>query len=127
MRKKTSVRATGLLACLLLSLIVLGGVPALRAQVSTGKPIKLKIKTPKQKHDSFRGDVMNFTNAAITVRDRNNMALLRTFNYTPELARKVENRRLEPGQRVTVRYIRGTNTAVALNGKLRKEKLPYAR
>ncbi len=52
------------------------------------------------------------------------MAMLRTFSFSPELARKVENRRMEHGDRITVRFIRGTETAVELKGKLRKPDLP---
>ncbi len=97
------------------------------AQVTTGKPIKIKIKTPKPKRDSFQGEVLNFTPAAITVRDRKNMALVRTFSYSPELAQKLENRRMEPGERVTVVYLRGTETAVEVKGKIRKADLPLIR
>lgn len=95
-------------------------LPAAGAQVSTGAPIKLKIKTPKPKLDSFRGEVLNFTPSAITVRDRENMALIRTFGFSPELTRKLENRRMEGGRRVTVRFIRGSDTAVELKGQLSK-------
>ncbi len=90
------------------------------AQVREAAPIRVKVRTAKPKVDSFRGDVMSFTPSAVTVRDRHNLALLRTFSFSPELARKVENRRMESGDRLTVRYVRGTDTAVALKGKLRK-------
>ena len=91
------------------------------AQVSTGRPIHVKIKTPKQKKLSFKGLVINFTNSAITVQDRKNMALVRTFSFDQELTRKVESRRMEPGSKVTVVYLKGTDTAVKLKGRLIKE------
>lgn len=94
------------------------------AQVSDSKPIKLKVKTDKPKTESFRGEVINFTPAAITVRDRENYALLRTFSFSAELTRKVENKHMEHGDRVEVRFIQGTETAVGIKGKLRKPDLP---
>ncbi len=94
------------------------------AQVSTGPTIKVKPKIPKPKLDSFRGQVVAFTPAAITVRHRKNQALIRTFSYSPELARRLENRSIENGDRVTVRFIRGTDTATELKGKIRKAGLP---
>ncbi len=122
-----SFQRPGILPALFLLLMSFGVVSVLPAQVTTGQPVKVKIKAPKARHDTFQGEVMNFTNSAITVRDRKNFALLRTFSFSPELARKLENRRMEPGRRVSVRYIHGSDTAVALKGKIEKEKLPYAR
>lgn len=92
-------------------------------QVVTAPPVRMKVKQPKQKVESFKGEVFNFTNVAITVRDTKNFALLRTFSYSPELTRKLENRYMEPGDRITVRFVSG-NTAIALKGKLRKADLP---
>lgn len=120
-RLSSRARARCAAGALLLPLLLgpLSSPPA-AAQVREAAPIRVKVKTAKPKVDSFRGEVMNFTPSAVTVRDRHNQALLRTFSFSPELARKVENRRMENGDRVTVRYIRGNDTAVALKGKLRK-------
>ena len=95
--------------------------------MTNAPPIELKTKTPKPKLDAFPGEVVNFTPVAVTVRNRENMTLLRTFTFSPELARKVENRRMEHGDRVKVRYVRGTDTAVQLKGKLRRTDLPLIR
>ncbi len=100
------------------------------AQVTDTRPVRIKIKTEKPKQDSFRGEVIDFTPTSVTVRDRNNYAVLRTFTFSPELARQVENRHMEHGDRVEVRYNRGSNTAVKLKGKLRKPQfgaLPQTR
>jgi len=90
-----------------------------------GPPVRLKTRIEKPKQDSFPGEVVNFTPSSITVRNRSNFALIRTFSYSPQLARKLENRHMEPGDRVTVRYLRGTDTAVGLKGKIRKAEPPY--
>lgn len=114
----TAGRAFAPATLLLLLLLCPWVVAPVWAQVATAPTIKLN--APKPKLDSFRGEVLNFTPVAITVRDRQNMARVRTFNFDPGLARKVENRRMENGDRVTVRFVRGTDTAVQLKGKLRK-------
>ena len=90
------------------------------AQVVTLPTVHSKVKNPKPKIESFHGDVVSFSNAAITVRNRKNLALLRTFSYSPELTRKMENRRMDPGDRVTVRFVRNSDTAVQLQGRMRK-------
>ncbi len=113
------------IAILILCALALALVPAAAAQVTTLPTVRNKAKNPKTKVDSFHGDVVSFTNAAITVRDRKNLAAIRTFSYSPELTRKLENRRIESGERVTVRFLRSTDTAIGLKGKIRKEGLPY--
>lgn len=107
-------------AWITLGVLALATVPGAVAQVVTAPAVHSKVRNPKPKIDTFQGDVVSFTNAAITVRDRKNLALIRTFSYSPELVRKMENRRMEPGDRVAVRFLRGTDTAVELKGKIRK-------
>jgi hypothetical protein len=122
------VRRRAFLTMLSVVLLACAAVSA-GAQVTTARPVHLKVKTPKQKTDSFKGQVVTFTNAAITVRDLKNFASLRTFSFSPELARKMENRLIESGERVTVRYVRNSDTAVDLKGKVRKagEDMPFVR
>ena len=122
-RRQNPASLAALVAAFLLTLLFCGSAGA---QVTTLPTIKLK--GPKQKTNSFRGEVLNFTPVAITVRDRGNFAKVRTFSYTPELTRKLENRRMENGDPVTVHYLRGSDTAVRLKGKLRKtDEIPVLR
>ena len=102
-------------------------LPAAASQVRDSKPVRIHSKTPKPATDSWSGEVVSFTPSSVTVRDRANMSILRTFSFSPELARKVENRHMEHGDRVSVRYLRGTETAVALKGRLRRANLPLVR
>ena len=87
-----------------------------QAQVTTAPTIK--IKQPKPKIDKFKGEVLNSTPAAITVRDPNMTTTVRTFSFDPKLKQRMENRYIENGSRVTVRYIRMSDTAVGLSGKI---------
>ena len=88
-------------------------------QVTTSPAIKIKQKT---QIDSFRGEVVNWTPVAITVRDPKNSYTMRTFTFTPELTRKVENRHMEKGSKVTVKHRHMSDTAVSLKGKLLKQQ-----
>jgi len=78
----------------------------------------IKIKQPKPKIDKFRGEVVNCTPVAITVRDAKSATTIRTFNFVPALTRYMENRYMESGSKVTVRYIRQSDNAVGLQGKI---------
>jgi hypothetical protein len=69
----------------------------------------------KLKYDKFHGTVVNAGPKAITVKSQDNMYRVRTFNYVPELEKKVQNKRPPAGKKVTVRYIRGTETAVSID------------
>ncbi len=99
----------------LVALVLVASLAAL-GQVATAPTIK--VKQPKAKVDSFKGEVVNCTPAAITVRSPGNAYAVRTFSFSPELARKMENHRMEPGSPVTVKYQHMTDTAVALKGKI---------
>ena len=100
-------------------MIVLGGLCSVcSAQVTTTAPIKLK--QPKVKIDRFKGTVVNCTPVAITVRSTADTNRIRTFSFTPQLTRKMENRRMENGAKVNVKYQHMTDTAVALKGKILK-------
>ena len=85
------------------------------AQVTTAPVIVLK--QPKPKYDTFRGEVMNYTLTAITVRDPNNVYNTRTFQYSPGLKNKMQNLTIEHGFRITVKFQHASDVAVALRGK----------
>ena len=104
-----------------LALIALSTM-VLSAQVATAPTIKFK--QPKPKIDSFKGHVVNFTPAAVTVRDLKDTTKVRTFGYTPELTRKLENRYIENGSKITVKYQHLSDTAVALKAKTLRQDLP---
>ncbi len=94
--------------------------PAAAAQVTDSQPIK--IKTPKPKTEKFKGEVLVATRVAITVRDRENKNLVRTFNYEDKLAEKInkhfdENKPYQHGDRVTIKYEAGTDKALKIKGK----------
>ena len=63
-------------------------VPGAAAQVTDSQPIK--IEAPKPKTEKFKGEVLLVTRVAITVRDRENKNLVRTFNYEDKLAEKIK-------------------------------------
>ena len=106
--------------------LLLAAPVLLPAQV--GQAPTIKIKSPKKSGlEKFKGQVMNFTPVAITVHDLNNFALVRTFRFNPELERKLENRSMENGDKVTVYYLKGGDTAVKLKGKIRRQSSLYVK
>ena len=74
-----------------------------------------EISQGKSKSEKFHGTVVNAGPKAITVKSKDNIYLVRTFNYAPELEKKVRNKPPQPGKRVTVRYLIGTQTAVDID------------
>src|SRR2546429_9611959 len=70
---------------------------------------------PSQKKDKFRGTVVFAGPKAITVKSEQNTYLVRTFNYTPQLERKIQSKKPSLGVKVTVHYLRGTDIAVKVN------------
>ena len=105
-------------AAALLGTMLLGLCAVCTAQVTATATVKLK--QPKVKIDSFKGAVVNCTPVAITVRSANDANKIRTFSFTPELTRKMENHHLDNGAKVNVKYRHMSDTAVALKGKIRK-------
>ena len=69
----------------------------------------------KPKVEKFRGSVVTSGPNAITVKSRKNIYLVRTFNYSPKLQKKIQRKQLKSTQRVTVHYYSGTNTAVKVD------------
>ena len=73
-----------------------------------------KAKTSHGRYATMRGTVQVFTLRAITVRDAKNLNLIRTFSFVPKLFKKMQKRRYKWGQRVKVKYYRGTDIAVSV-------------
>ena len=71
---------------------------------------KQKLKTQK-----FSGSVVTVGPSAITVKSRENIYKIRTFNYSPELAKKFQKKKPLPGENVTVHYVRGTDLALKVD------------
>ena len=65
----------------------------------------------KVKQDKFHGIVVKTGPTAITVKSEENIYLIRTFNYTPELGEKLKKKSPQPGKKVTVTYVRGSDLA----------------
>ena len=91
----------------------------LRAQVDTSKSIP--IKTVKPKLERFRGEVLNATSAAITVRSQENERLIRTFTYSPEvrdtMQKIIDRGGYQYGDKVDIRYEAGSDVALRIKGK----------
>ncbi len=69
----------------------------------------------KSKKDKFHGTVVAAGPKAITVKNRDNIYQVRTFNYSADLEKKVLRKKPQPGSTVTVHYIRGTDQAVKID------------
>lgn len=106
------------LAQIAISVGILLGAPQLHWTQQT-RPIKLKI--PKPKLEVFRGTVLSMTRAAITVQGKDNPYAMRTFSFDPKLLPKVEKildrGGYQHGDKVTVEFLAGTDTAVKIRGK----------
>ncbi|MDA2912771.1 hypothetical protein MYX77_02210 [Acidobacteriia bacterium AH_259_A11_L15] len=107
--------------------VALAGALALpvAAQVRQAKPIK--VEQPKRQILKFEGDVLLMTRTAITVRSHKNYNLVRTFIYDEKLAKKMaelidKDRSYQHGDRVTIEYPKGTDTAVKIDGKPRQKR-----
>lgn len=103
---------------LVLAGLLAGGTP-LAAQVDTTKPIQ--IKTLKTKLATFKGEVMNATPAAITVRSQENQRVIRTFTYSPGVRGKMQQLLdrggYQYGDKVEIRYEPGSDVALRIKGK----------
>lgn len=95
------------------------------AQVTDTKPVRVKV--PKPKKLKFEGEVLSMNRVSITVRAPNNPYTVHTFSFNEKLAPKMarlvdENRAYLPGDRVVIRYLEGTDTAVKIKGKRRQHR-----
>jgi hypothetical protein len=68
-----------------------------------------------QKKDKFRGTVVHAGPKAVTVKSLDNTYLVRTFNYTPQLEKKINAKPPAAGKKVTVHYFRGTDLATKVD------------
>ena len=69
----------------------------------------------KPKTDKFKGTVVVVGLKAITVKNRDNIYLVRTFKYSPELEQKMLRRKPEAGKMVTVHHVRGSDLALKVD------------
>ena len=69
----------------------------------------------KGKTDKFHGTLVAAGPKAITVKSRDNIYSVRTFNYSPQLEKKIPHKHLSPGKKVTVHYLRGTDQATQVD------------
>lgn len=69
----------------------------------------------KPKTDKFEGTVVVVGPKAITVKSRNNIYLVRTFHYSPQLEQKILRKKPATGKKVTVHYVRGSDLALKVD------------
>lgn len=71
-------------------------------------------KRPDSRHryDTMRGTVLVFSPKAITVRDSKRAYYVHTFSYDERLLPRVQKKHYKWGDRVKVKFLRGTDTAV---------------
>jgi hypothetical protein len=107
---------------------VLAAAPAW-TQVTTSKPITVKVKSvkpPKQKTATFKGVVLHMDAQSIIVRDPNNSATVKTFSYTPALLKKLQklinSGGYQYGDKVHVKYAIGGAVAQEISGRPSKAK-----
>ncbi|HKW90150.1 MAG TPA: hypothetical protein VJN21_15470 [Candidatus Acidoferrales bacterium] len=102
-------------------------MPSARAQMTTGKQITVKVKTPKPPNphfDMFKGQVLHMDAQSIIVRDPKNSAVVKTFSYTPELAKRLQKLiargGYQYGDTVQVKFKSGETVAHGISGHASK-------
>jgi hypothetical protein len=75
----------------------------------------LGVLQAKPKTDKFKGTVVVVGPKAITVKNRDNIYLVRTFHYSAELEQKILRNKPETGKQVTVHYVRGSDLALKVD------------
>ncbi len=105
-----------MLLCFLLAAV------SLAAQVRDTKAVQQNVRAEKPKLEKFQGEVLQMTRLAITVRQRGNPALVRTFTFDEKLAGQMaalvdRNHAFQHGDRVEIHFRPGTDTAVRIKGK----------
>ena len=123
-------RRTGLVPffAVLLGAVASGlAVPSASAQVTTSKTVTVKAKTvkpPKVKRDIFKGEVIRMDTVSIMVRDPKNSYIVRTFTFSPDVAKKlqplIDKGGYQSGDRVTIKYAPGSTVAQSITGKASK-------
>lgn len=114
-----TTRSKSTLGIAVLAVAALFVLPA-AAQLTTAPTVKAK--SPRQQIDRFHGEVVNFTDVAITVRDPKNVYTVRTFQFSPALAKKLTGHYVPNSSRVTIKFVHMSDTAVALKGKILKQQ-----
>lgn len=111
------------LAAFLAAAFLLAAFPA-QAQVTTGAPIIVKVKTkkpPKPKMETFKGEVIHMDAGSIEVRDPNNSFIVHTFTYSDALKKKLKTLfargGYQFGDRVQIKYVAGSTVAQEIKGK----------
>ena len=111
------------IAALLAGSFAMAALPA-PAQVTTGAPITVKVKTKKPrkpKMATFKGEVIHMDAASIMVRDPNNSFIVHTFTYSDALKKKLKNLiargGYQFGDRVQIKYAAGSTVAEQIKGK----------
>jgi hypothetical protein len=101
--------------------------PSSSAQVTTSQTITVKPKTvkqPKVKLDVFKGEVIRMDTISIVVRDPKNSYIVRTFTFSPDVAKKlqslIDKGGYQSGDRVTIQYAPGSTVAQSIKGKASK-------
>ncbi|MGH9732576.1 MAG: hypothetical protein ACRD4A_12830 [Candidatus Acidiferrales bacterium] len=101
--------------------------PSVSAQVTTSKTVTVKSKTlkpPKVKLDIFKGEVVRMDTVSIMVRDPKNSYIVRTFTFSPDVAKKlqplIDKGCYQSGDRVTIKYAPGSTVAQSITGKASK-------
>lgn len=97
-------------AILILSLLLL--FPSLPSPMAAQSPGEAPQSGSRNRYQTMRGTVEVFSQRAITVRDEKQMYLVRTFSYDSKLQPKMQKRNYHKGDRVKVKYVRGTDVAV---------------
>lgn len=94
------------------------------AQENTGSPVTLKAKTTKPmktKIETFKGEVVRMNTVSIIVRDPKNSYMVRTFTFSSDLNKRLQNLiargGYQPGDMVTVHYKAGSSEAESIKGK----------
>lgn len=102
-------------------------VSSASAQVTTSQTVTVKPKTvkpPKVKLDIFKGEVIRMNTVSIVVRDPKNSYIVRTFTFSPDVAKKlqplIDKGGYQSGDRVTIKYAAGSTMAQSIKGKASK-------
>ena len=107
---------------LLLGVSIVLAPVCVSAQVRDTGAIRQKVRAEKPKLEKFQGEVLQMTRLAITVRQRGQPAVVRTFTFDEKLAGEMatlvdRNHAFQHGDRVEIHFRAGSDTAVRIKGK----------
>ena len=83
--------------------------------VTATVPPTLILAKESQPKDKFQDTVVHTGLKAISVKSQDNIYLVRTFSYTPQVEKKIHTKPPVAGKRVTVHYFRGTDLATKVD------------